>query len=65
MNVEEKLQNIQSEFTSKYYNAVSNCCFENLAKTGFEEKLTKDEYIKIIEYAHEWFMTHFFDENYI
>ncbi len=65
---EEKMEELKSTFRSKYYNAVSNCCFEVLAlqenKFGIsEEDLTKKEYEEIIEDAHEWFMIHFFDEH--
>lgn len=64
---DEKLQELKSEFRSSYYNAVSNCCFEILALQGnknkvSEQDLTKAQYEKIIEEAHEWFMTHFFDD---
>lgn len=59
----EKLQEIRADFNSDYYNVVSDCCYDHFAEKGLEEKLTKEEYIKIIEYAHEWFMTHFFEEN--
>ena len=65
---DEKMEELKSTFRSKYYNAVSNCCFEVLAlqenKYGIsEEDLTNDEYEKIIEDAHEWFMIHFFEEQ--
>lgn len=59
----EYLNEVKSNFRSSYYNAVSDCCFNILSQTNVEEKLTKEEYVKIIEDAHEWFMTHFFDEN--
>ena len=59
----EYLNEVKSNFRSSYYNAVSDCCFDILSQTNVKEKLTKEEYVKIIEDAHEWFMTHFFDEN--
>ena len=59
----EKLQEIRADFNSDYYKAVSDCCYDHFAEKGLEEKLTREEYIKIIEYAHEWFMAHFFEEN--
>ena len=59
---EEKLQELNSEFRSKYYNAVSNCCFELLSNYS-EDELDRATYEKIIDNAHEWFITHFFDEN--
>lgn len=60
---DEQKQSIKSEFRSKYYNAVSNVCFESLAKTNIEADLTKKEYEEILEDSHEWFMTHFFEEQ--
>lgn len=65
---DEQKQEVKSVFRSKYYNAVANCCFNVLyldsAKTGVEEdKFSTAEYKEIIEDAHEWFMTHFFEEQ--
>lgn len=64
---DEKLQELKSEFRPSYYTAVSNCCFEIFVLQGNKNKvseldLSKAQYEKVIEDAHEWFMTHFFDE---
>ena len=64
---DEQLNEIKDTFKHKYYNSVSNICFEVLAKRRnkhgvSEQDLTKAQYEKIIEEAHEWFMTHFFDD---
>ena len=59
---DEQKQEIKSEFRSKYYNAVSDVCFDVLAKKNIETTLTKKEYEDIISDSHEWFMIHFFDE---
>ena len=50
--------NIALEQTEEYVNG------QLKNKYGIsEEDLTKDEYEKIIEDAHEWFMIHFFEEQ--
>ena len=64
----EKMDDLKLEFRSKYYNAVSDACFNILVeqnnKRGIsDEDLTKKEYQEVIEDAHEWFMAHFFDEH--
>lgn len=57
----EQIQEVKNTFRSKYYNAVSDCCFNVLALD--EAKLSTAEYKEIIEDAHEWFMIHFFEEQ--
>lgn len=64
----EQIQEVKNTFRSKYYNAVSDCCFNVLAldeaKLDVDEgKLSTAEYKEIIEDAHEWFMIHFFEEQ--
>lgn len=66
---EEMKQELQWEFNSKFYNAVSNICFDQFAVNGNNQAtykgqlVTKDEYEKVIEEAYEWFITHFFEEQ--
>lgn len=46
---EEKLQELQSEFKSKYYNAVSDYCFELLSKYSEDEldNTTREKLLKM------------------
>ena len=57
----EQIQEVKNTFRSKYYNAVSDCCFNVLSLD--EDKISTTEYKEIIEDAHEWFMIHFFEEQ--
>lgn len=59
----EQIQEVKNTFRSKYYNAVSDCCFNVFVLALDEAKLSTAEYKEIIEDAHEWFMIHFFEEQ--